>query len=229
MCGSLAQWRDVDRYLVDTLIDEDEALQRAREDGHKAAPSLHEVAPNQGALLGLIVRMTGARRVLEIGTLGGYSAIWLGRAVGADGSVTTLEVNPDYAALARRNIERAGLCSTVSIVIGPALDSLAELIEARTAPFDFVFIDADKPNNPRYLDAALKLTRSGSVIVADNVVRDGAVIDPDKHRRARARCPRLPRTSPTRPRADGRGVRGQEDGAGRPHLAGASSTFHRQG
>lgn len=179
MSGSLEQWRAVDRYIVDTLIAEDEALQRAREDAHQAGLPLHEVAPNQGALLALIVRMSGARRVLEIGTLGGYSTIWLGRAVGPEGTVTTLEVNADYAALARHNIERAGLSSTVTVVAGPALDSLARLIDADVDPFGFVFIDADKPNNPRYLDAALKLTVAGSVIVADNVVRDGAVLDAD--------------------------------------------------
>ncbi len=175
MYESQEQWRDVDRYFVETLVDEDDALVAARRDCRAAALPDHEVAANQGALLALLARVSGARRVLEIGTLGGYSTIWLARAVE---HVTTLEVDPEYAKLAQRNLERAGVAERVEIMIGTALDGLATLIDAQVEPYDLVFIDADKPNNPRYLEASLRLTRPGSVIVADNVVRDGAVIDP---------------------------------------------------
>jgi predicted O-methyltransferase YrrM len=175
---SLEQWREVDEYFVATLVGEDDALANARIESHAAGLPTGEVAPNQGALLSLLARMSGARRALEIGTLGGYSTIWLGQAVGPDGQVTSLEIDPDRAAVARRNVDRAGLGDRVDIVVGPAVDSLSDLIERRGEPFDFVFIDADKPNNPRYLEASLALTRPGSVIVADNVVRNGAVVDP---------------------------------------------------
>lgn len=176
MYESLEQWRAVDDYFVSTLVEEDDALVRARDDSRAAGLPDHEVAPNQGALLSLLARMSGARRVLEIGTLGGYSTIWLARAAG---HVTTLEVDPACARIAQANLERAGVADRVTLVTGPAVDSLAALIERRVEPYDLVFIDADKPNNPRYLAAALRLTRPGSVIVADNVVRDGAVADPD--------------------------------------------------
>jgi predicted O-methyltransferase YrrM len=175
---SLEQWREVDEYFVASLVGEDDALAQARTDSHAAGLPTGEVAPNQGALLSLLARMSGARRVLEIGTLGGYSTIWLGRAVGVEGHVTSLEIDPDRAVVARRNVDRAGVGDRVDIVVGPATDSLRDLIERGTELFDLVFIDADKPNNPRYLEAALALTRPGSVIVADNVVRNGAVVDP---------------------------------------------------
>jgi predicted O-methyltransferase YrrM len=178
MYESLEQWREVDEYFVATLVGEDHALAQARTDSHAAGLPTGEVAPNQGALLSLLARMSGTRRALEIGTLGGYSTIWLGRAVGADGHVTSLEIDPDRAAVARRNVDRAGLGDRVDIVVGPAADSLRDLIERGAEPFDLVFIDADKPNNPRYLEASLALTQPGSVIVADNVVRNGAVVDP---------------------------------------------------
>jgi predicted O-methyltransferase YrrM len=139
------------------------------------------VAPNQGKLLQLLAQLQGARRILEIGTLGGYSTIWLGRALPTDGSgrLITLEYDAVYADVARRNLRRAGLAETVEVRVGAALDTLAALVEEDAEPFDVVFIDADKPNNPHYLDWSLKLTRPGSLIIGDNVVRDGAVIDSD--------------------------------------------------
>jgi predicted O-methyltransferase YrrM len=171
---SSEQWRRVDEYFVATLIDEDDALIAARQDCRTADLPDHEVAANQGALLALLARLSGARRALEIGTLGGYSTIWLARAVE---HVTTLEIDPAYAELAQRNLDRAGIGERVDILVGPATEGLAALIAGQVEPYDLVFIDADKPNNPHYLEAALHLTRPGSVIVADNVVRDGAVMD----------------------------------------------------
>lgn len=171
-------WQVVDGYLVDTLVGEDEALRAARDSARRAGLPPAEVAPNQGKFLGLIAAMIGARRVLEFGTLFGYSTIWLARAVGADGTVVTFEVDEGYAALARENLARAAVAERVDVVVGPAVESAAALVAAQTEPFDQVFIDADKPNNPRYLAAALLLTRPGSVIIADNVVRDGRAADP---------------------------------------------------
>jgi len=174
--GSAQRWREVDDYFTATLVGEDAALAQARAGSRAAGLPPFEVAPNQGALLGLLARMCGARRVLEIGTAAGYSTIWLARAVA---HVTTLEVDPGHADLAWRNLARAGVADRVDVVVGPAVDSLAGLVARGVAPYDLVFVDADKPNNPRYLQAALQLTRPGSVIVADNVVRDGAVADAD--------------------------------------------------
>lgn len=156
----------VDLYFNAKLLVEDGALIAAR---HTAGLPAHAVAPNQGKLLKLLVEASGAKRVLEIGTLGGYSTIWLARS--AD-EVVSLEVDPDRAALARANIERAGL-TNVEVKVGPAVETLATLDE----PFDFVFIDADKPSNPVYIKEAVRLTRPGALVVADNVVRDGAVVD----------------------------------------------------
>ena len=178
MYGSEARWRDVDEYFVSSLVDEDEALVVARASARAAGLPDHEVAPNQGALLSLIARIARARRVLEIGTLGGYSTIWLARAVGAVGHVTTLEIDPGHARLAVANLSRAGVADRVDVVVGPARDSLRALVEQQVAPFDLVFIDADKPSNPHHLRASLALTAPGSVIIADNVVRNGAVADP---------------------------------------------------
>ena len=172
-------WREVDAYFVQALVGEDAALAAARESVRRTTMPRAEVAPNQGRLLALLCRMAGARRVLEFGTLAGYSTTWLARAVGDGGHVTTLELEAGNAAVARENFERAGVADRVEVLVGPAVESAAKLVEAGTEPFDFVFIDADKPNNPAYLRAALALTRPGSVIVIDNVVRDGAVLDPD--------------------------------------------------
>ncbi|WP_447037148.1 O-methyltransferase [Streptomyces sp. DSM 118878] len=174
---SQPQWNAVDDYFTDLLAPADEALAAALRDSDAAGLPHISVAPNQGKLLQLLVQIQGATRILEIGTLGGYSTIWLARALPADGRLVTLEYQAHHADVARANIARAGLDKVVDIRVGPALDSLAGLGAEDTAPFDFVFIDADKVNNPHYVEWALKLTRPGSLIVLDNVVRGGAVTD----------------------------------------------------
>lgn len=177
MFEARSRWRDVDAYLTRLLIDEDDALVAARESARSHGLPAHEVAASQGALLALLAAATGARRVLEIGTLAGYSTIWLARAVGGGGQVITLELDRRYAAVATENLRRAGVGHRVDLRVGAALDTLAVLVQQGADPFDVVFIDADKPNNPAYLTAALALTHRGSVIIADNVVRDGEVAD----------------------------------------------------
>ena len=177
MHASHEAWNVVDAYLVDTLVVEDEALVLARQSGGHTTMPAAEVAPNQGKLLHLLALMVGATRVLEFGTLAGYSTIWLARAVGAEGTVTSLELEAANARLARVNVDRAGVGERVDLLVGPAADSARRLIEASTSPYDLVFIDADKPSNPTYLRAAMDLTHVGSVIVIDNVVRGGAVVD----------------------------------------------------
>jgi predicted O-methyltransferase YrrM len=175
---SQEQWSAVDQYLGDLLAPSDPALEQALAASAAAGlPAIH-VSPTQGKLLSLLVRSLQARQVLEIGTLGGYSAIWLARALPPDGRLITLEAKPLHAEVARKNIERAGLSGVVEIRLGPALSTLSELAAEGLAPFDLVFIDADKPAYVDYLDWALRLTRRGSLIVADNVVRKGAVADP---------------------------------------------------
>ncbi|GHE26345.1 O-methyltransferase [Streptomyces vinaceus] len=170
-------WTAVDDYFDGLLVEEDEALVAANADAEAAGLPAHQVAPNQGKLLHLLARIRGARTVLEIGTLGGYSTIWLARALPAGGRLVTLEVDPHCADVAEANVARAGLADVVDIRRGPALELLPHLTDL--APFDLVFIDADKPSNPDYLKWALELTGPGSVIIGDNVVRDGAVVDPD--------------------------------------------------
>lgn len=172
---SETRWTAVDRYFEDLLVAPDAALAAAIEASREAGLPPHEVSPSQGKLLQLVARMTGARRILEIGTLGGYSTIWLARALPAGGRLITLEASEKHAEVARENIARAGLDQVVEVRVGPALASLAEL--PTVASFDLIFLDADKPNNPLYLAEALRLSRPGTVIVADNVVRDGALID----------------------------------------------------
>ncbi|WP_405758019.1 MULTISPECIES: O-methyltransferase [unclassified Streptomyces] len=170
-------WTAVDGYFNGLLVREDDALVAASVDSEAAGLPAHQVAPNQGKLLHLLARIHGARTVLEIGTLGGYSTIWLARALPAGGRLVTLEVDEHCADVAAANIARAGLDEVVDIRRGRAIDLLPELVDL--APFDLVFIDADKPSNPDYLKWALQLTRPGSVIIGDNVVRDGAVVDAD--------------------------------------------------
>ena len=168
-------WREVDRYLAGKLLGEDAALDAALRANAEAGLPAIDVSPVQGKLLHLLARAAGARRILEIGTLGGYSTIWLARALPDDGKVVTLEIEPHHAAVARANLDRAGLGKRVEIRVGPALDSLSALQgEDR---FDFVFIDADKENNANYVRAAIGLARAGALIVVDNVVREGAVLD----------------------------------------------------
>jgi len=170
-------WNDVDRYIVEWLVPADDALVAALEANKAARLPAIDVSPAQGKLLHLLARMVGARRVLEIGTLGGYSTIWFARALPPDGVVVTLEALPEHAAVARKNIEYAGLSAKVDIRVGPALDTLPLLAGEGGGAFDMIFIDADKRSNPEYLRWALKLARVGSVIIVDNVVRDGAVLD----------------------------------------------------
>ncbi|GAA2418534.1 O-methyltransferase [Streptomyces pulveraceus] len=174
---TLARWTEVDDYFNGLLVGPDEALDAAVENSDAAGLPAIQVAANQGKLLNLLARLQGARTVLEIGTLGGYSTIWLARALPEGGRVVTLEADPAYAEVARANIERAGLADVVEIRVGRALDTLPELAAEGHGPFDVVFIDADKPSNPDYLAWSLKLTRPGSLIIADNVVRDGEVVD----------------------------------------------------
>lgn len=173
----LEQWTAVDRYFIDHFVAEDEALLAAqRESAAAGLPPIAVSAP-QGKLLHLIARMLGARHILEIGSLGGYSAIWLARALPPGGRLVTLELDPAHARIARTNLARAGLAGMAEVRVGPASHSLAALAAARGEPFDLVFIDADKESTADYFTAVMPLTRVGSVIVVDNVVRNGAVID----------------------------------------------------
>ncbi|MBR8157830.1 O-methyltransferase [Burkholderia cenocepacia] len=173
------RWNQVDAYFSATLVPSDAVLDAALAASDAAGLPAINVAPNQGKLLQLLATIRGARRILEVGTLGGYSTIWLARALPPGGSLVTLELNPAHAKVATENIARAGFAQVVSVVVGSAKDSLARLIDTGEAPFDFIFIDADKDNNAVYLDAALKLSRPGTVIVVDNVVRGGRMADPD--------------------------------------------------
>jgi len=171
------QWSAVDAYFAQKLAPEDAALAAALKANAAAGLPAIDVSPAQGKFLHLIARMIGAKRILEIGTLGGYSTIWLARALPPDGRLTTLEYSPRHAEVARANIARAGLAERVTLQVGAALDTLPTVAASGAPPFDLVFIDADKVNTPNYFEWALKLTRAGAVIVVDNVVRDGAVID----------------------------------------------------
>ena len=172
-----AQWTEVDDYIAARLIPPDPLLDEVLRANAAAGLPPHDVSPAQGKLLHLLARISGARHILEIGTLGGYSTIWLARALPQGGRLVTLEADPRHAAVARANITRAGLADRVTLVEGPARETLPELTD--DGPFDFIFIDADKPANPDYLVWAMKLSRPGTIIVADNVVRDGAVADAD--------------------------------------------------
>jgi predicted O-methyltransferase YrrM len=165
---------DVDDFLDGTVLDDDPVLTAVLEASDAAGLPKIAVSSQQGKFLSLLTAATGARRILEIGTLGGFSTIWLARGAGPDGRVTTLEYEPKHAEVARANIDRAGLGDRVEVLVGAALDTLPNV----TGPFDLVFIDADKENNPSYLEWAVKLTRPGSVIVVDNVIREGAILSP---------------------------------------------------
>lgn len=173
------QWTQVDRYITDLLVPADPALDHALAASQAAGLPAINVAPNQGKLLQLFARIRGARSILEIGTLGGYSSIWLARALPAGGRLITLEYDPKHAEVARGNIANAGLASSVEVRTGKALDTLPQLEKEGRGPFDLVFIDADKENIPAYFTWALRLTKPGSLIIVDNVVRKGAVIDAD--------------------------------------------------
>jgi spermidine synthase len=171
-------WTEVDAYIEHVLHESDESLSGAiRRSAAAGLPNI-AVSPAQGKLLSLFARTCAAKSILEIGTLGGYSTIWLARALASGGHMVTLEIEPGYAAVARENLRIAGVDDRVQVRVGAAIESLPALERDMQRPFDFIFIDADKPSNPAYLQWALKLTRPGSLIVVDNVIRGGDVIDP---------------------------------------------------
>jgi predicted O-methyltransferase YrrM len=172
-------WTAVDQYFAEKLIAPDAALDAAVDANRKADLPAIDVTPLLGKFLELLVRISGAKRVLEIGTLGGYSTIWLARALPENGEVVSLELEPRHAEIARKNLQTAGVSKSVDIRVGRAMDSLETLVASGSAPFDLIFIDADKASYPDYLDWSLKLSRPGTVIVADNVVREGGVIEPN--------------------------------------------------
>jgi predicted O-methyltransferase YrrM len=171
------QWTQVDRYITDLLVPADPVLDAALEASKTAGLPSINVAANQGKLLHLLARLGGARRILEIGTLGGYSTIWLARALPPDGRLITLEFDPKHARVARANIARAGLAGIVEVRVGSAIDALPKLQAEGAGPFDLIFIDADKESTPAYFQWALKLSRVGTAIVVDNVVRGGELVD----------------------------------------------------
>ena len=170
-------WSQVDEYLSDKLLGDDKALDAALKDSNAAGLPTIAVTAVQGKFLQVLAEMIGARSVLEIGTLGGYSTIWFARALPPDGHIITLEVDPAHADVARKNFARAGLQRMIELRLGAALDTLPLLVAEQSGPFDLIFIDADKPNIPAYFDWAVKLSRPGTVIIVDNVVRDGGVVD----------------------------------------------------
>jgi len=171
------RWTEVDRYITDLLVPPDPALDATLRASAAAGLPPIQVSPNQGKLLMLLAQLQGARNVLEIGTLGGYSTIWLARGLSKDGRLITLEASPKHAELARGNIARAGLADVVEIILGRAIDTLPQLAAKGRGPFDLIFIDADKPSLPDYFTWSLKLSRPGSVIIIDNVIRHGTVIE----------------------------------------------------
>jgi predicted O-methyltransferase YrrM len=172
-------WTAVDEYLNARLIGVDTLLDDTRTASLKAGLPDIAVAPNQGKLLNLLVRIHGAKNILEIGTLGGYSTIWLARALPTGGRLITLEADPKHAKVAKANIAKAGFSATVDVRVGKAIDTLPRLEAEGRGPFDLVFIDADKASIPDYFTWTLKLSRPGTLIIVDNVIRDGAVIEPD--------------------------------------------------
>lgn len=170
-------WDAVDRYVTEVVVAPDAGFAEVQRAGEEAGlPSIQVSAP-QGKLLHLLARLVGARRVLEIGTLAGYSTLWLARALPDSGVLVTLEIDPHHADVARTNVARMGLADTVEVRVGPALDTLSRMAFDNVQPFDLVFIDADKASIPEYVEWSLQLSRPGTVIVVDNVVRGGAVID----------------------------------------------------
>jgi predicted O-methyltransferase YrrM len=172
-------WDSVDRYFVDRFGLTDPVLDEALRAAEAAGLPAIQVSPLQGRLLSMLVQVQGARQILEIGTLGGYSSIWLARALGPGGRVITLELEPRHAEVARANLERAHLSDRVEVRVGRAVESLALLVHEGAGPFDLVFVDADKESYPEYLDWALRLSRPGTLIVADNVIRNGTIVEPD--------------------------------------------------
>jgi len=167
----------IEQYVESLFVAPDPVLTKSINDADAAGLPAIQVSPNQGKLLYLLSKMCGASRVLEIGTLGGYSTTWLARALPDGGMITSLELDQKHADVARQNVDRAGVGSRVTIHVGPAEQTLARLIDQRAPKFDLIFIDADKPGYPRYLDLSLQLSRPGTVILADNLIRDGGVMD----------------------------------------------------
>ena len=173
------QWTEVDQYFSGKLLPNDAVLESALETSATAGLPAISVSPNQGKFLQILAQIAGARSVLEIGTLGGYSTIWLARGLGAGGRIITLEVDANHAKVAELNVLRAGFQDVVEVRVGNALETLPQLAAEGHGPFDLIFIDADKQNNSTYFEWSLKLSRPGTLIVVDNVVRDGAVTDPE--------------------------------------------------
>jgi predicted O-methyltransferase YrrM len=171
-------WTLVDNYITDLFVPFDPVMQETLATSEAAGLPSISVAPNEGKLLMLLAQICGARNILEIGTLGGYSTIWLARGMASGGSLITLEASAKHADIARINIARAGLANIVEVRVGPAADTLPQLAAEGRRPFDLIFIDADKESYPEYLAWALKLARPGSLIIADNVIRDGKILDP---------------------------------------------------
>jgi len=172
-------FEDVDRYISGLFNEPDEALTAARK-SHKLEniPTIN-VSPNLGKFLNLLAKLSKAKKILEVGTLAGYSTIWMAKALPDDGKLISLEIDPHHAAVARKNIDRAGLSSKVEVREGKAIELLPRLVDEKAGPFDMIFIDADKPPYTEYFEWALKLSRSGTLIIADNVIRDGKVLDPN--------------------------------------------------
>lgn len=170
-------WDKVDQYITERLIPQDSVLEEVLSANHQAGLPPFDVSPSQGKFLNLLVQMKGARRILEIGTLGGYSTIWMARALPLDGQLVTLELDPFHAQVAKGNLSLARLEEVVELRVGDALEQLSQMEQEGVNPFDFIFIDADKPNNPNYLQWALKFSHPGTVIIGDNVIREGAVIN----------------------------------------------------
>ncbi len=169
---------DIDSYIEGLFAPPDAVLEASLEESHRAGLPEIQVSPNQGKFLGLLVEISGARRILEIGALGGYSAIHLSRALPEDGALISLELEERHAEVARENVRRAGLDERVEVRVGDARNLLSEMVERDEVPFDLIFIDADKGGYPEYLEWALKLSRPGSLILADNTIRGGGVLDP---------------------------------------------------
>ena len=179
MASDAERWAEVDRYVVDRLAATDDVLETVHDDSVAAGLPDIAVSAVQGKLLHLLARAVGARTVLEVGTLGGYSTVWLARALPSGGRLVTLEVDAHHADVARANVVAAGLADLVEVRVGPALETLPKLASEAVGPFDLVFVDADKENNAAYVELALGLSHPGTVIVVDNVVRGGAVVEAD--------------------------------------------------
>lgn len=173
------KWEKVDNYITERLIPHDTVLEQVLTANKQAGLPSYDVTPSQGKFLHLIARMSGAKRILEIGTLGGYSTIWLARALPTDGRVVTLELDPVHAQVAQKNLSLARVEEMVELRVGDALAELARMEEEGAEPFDLIFIDADKPNNPHYLKWALRFSHPGTVMIGDNVIRDGEIIRED--------------------------------------------------